>query len=212
MMRTVCWYYDVTELEREARFSAALELIPWEERRKKVLRFVHRKDQLLSLGAGLLMWQALLQAGATNLDLEFAPSGKPFLRQHPHLHFNISHSGSLAVCAVSDAPIGVDVEYIAPIDAAVAAFCLSSDEQDYLRRASDPERTFCELWTRKESCLKLLGCGLDAPLSQMSTLFGHPWSFAKLELPKAMISVCTERSISVEFRPFSYFDGSTDTP
>lgn len=205
-MPTVCWYYDVSELEKEERFSAAVNLLPWKERREKVLRYVHRKDQLLCLGAGLLAQQALLQAGAKDMELDFTPKGKPFLRQHPQLHFNLSHSGTLAVCAVSDVPVGVDVECIAPVDAAVAAYCLSYDEQDYLRHALSPDRAFCEIWTRKESCLKLLGCGLDAPLSQMSVLSGHSWNFASLELPEAIISVCKQTSTPVEFQSFYFWE------
>lgn len=204
-MNITCWYYDVSELEPEAHYSAALEMLPWEQRRQKVHRYLHRKDQLLCLGAGLLAWQVLSRAGAVDPELGFGPAGKPFLRQHPQLHFNLSHSGSLAVCALSDTPVGVDVECIAPMDAGVVSYCLSAAEQAHLYASPTQERTFCKLWTRKESCLKLLGQGLDSPLSRLSVLPGCPWHFESLVLPEAVISVCTHEAAHVEFKQFYYF-------
>lgn len=202
----ICRYFDVSELEQEERFSAALEQLPWEERRQKVRRYIHRKDQLLCLGGSILVQQMLLQAGVQDLELDYGSAGKPFLRHYPQLHFSLSHSGSLAVCALGDVAVGVDVEYIAPVDAGVAAFCLGPEEQAYLCAADEPERTFCKLWTRKESCLKMLGKGLDTPLSQLPVLSGCPWYFTQLELPNAVISVCTPTHTHVEFMPFRFQD------
>lgn len=210
-MSIICWYYDVSELEPQARFCAALAQLPWEERRQKVLRRQRRRDRLLCLGAGVLAWQTLLQAGAEDPELDFGPAGKPFLRHHPQLHFNLSHSGSLAVCAVGDVPVGVDVECVAPADRRVWQRCMSADEQAYLLASEDPERAFCRLWTRKESCLKLQGSGLDRPLSRLCVLPGCPWNFTQLELPGAVIAVCTREAAQVEFRPFRFF-GETECP
>ena len=38
--------------------------------------------------------------------------GKPFLKEYPRLHFNGSHSGDYLVCAMSQNPVGVDVQRI----------------------------------------------------------------------------------------------------
>lgn len=34
-------------------------------------------------------------------------TGKPYLRLHPELFFNISHSGDWIACALGDAPVGL---------------------------------------------------------------------------------------------------------
>lgn len=47
-------------------------------------------------------------------------NGKPVVRQLPSFHFNLSHSGDWVVCAVDDAPVGIDIEEIKPIDLAIA--------------------------------------------------------------------------------------------
>ena len=40
--------------------------------------------------------------------------GKPYFPGEPELHFNVSHSGGLALCGAGEAPLGVDVEVLRP--------------------------------------------------------------------------------------------------
>ena len=39
-------------------------------------------------------------------------NGKPYIKDHPDIHFNISHTNGAIAVAFSDSPIGVDVEKI----------------------------------------------------------------------------------------------------
>ncbi len=47
--------------------------------------------------AGLAQWQR----------------GKPYFPS-PRCQFNLSHSGTLALCALSDRPVGVDIQMVRP--------------------------------------------------------------------------------------------------
>ena len=107
-MLTVCWYCDVRPLSDPELFAAGLSGLPWEERREKVSRFLFEKDRRLCLGAGMLLAHALREAGAADLRLSTMPEGKPVLADRPDIHFNLSHSGTLAVCAVSGLPVGAN--------------------------------------------------------------------------------------------------------
>ena len=40
---------------------------------------------------------------------------KPYFPRHEELHFNLSHSGALALCALDAAPVGVDIQVIKPL-------------------------------------------------------------------------------------------------
>ena len=55
-------------------------------------------------------------------------SGKPWFPDVPGLHFNLSHSGSLALCGADEAPLGVDVERVRPRRAGLARYVLSEEE------------------------------------------------------------------------------------
>ncbi len=44
------------------------------------------------------------------LDIAANENGKPYLTAAPDVHFSLSHSAAWAVCAVSDHPVGVDIQ------------------------------------------------------------------------------------------------------
>ena len=65
--------------------------------------------------------------------------GKPTFVDHADLHFSLAHSTGMAVGALADVPIGVDVEH------------LPSFPYDIAEPFS---------WTEMESVGKLIGCGV----------------------------------------------------
>lgn len=97
--------------------------------------------------------------------------GKPSLVGYS-LAFNASASGSVALVAVSDLDLGVDVEHerddVDPLELAATAF--SPDEREALARAplADRRRAFFAGFTRKEAVIKAKGLGLAMPLADFS--------------------------------------------
>ena len=146
-------------------------------RREKAARYRKREDAALSLGAELLLRFAFLQAGEPfPTTFLTAPNGKPFAPDGS-LHFNLSHSGTWAVCAVSDAEIGCDVETIDPAHADVAKRFFTAAENAQLDEAAtetERVRRFFRLWTLKESFQKATGKGMHLPLSDFSVTLGEP--------------------------------------
>lgn len=94
--------------------------------------------------------------------------GKPRLAEESdRLAFNLSHSGEIALVAVSRGrEVGVDVERVRPERdlVALAERALAPEAAAAVREAAEPERArlFYELWTRHEARLKCLGIGLAA--------------------------------------------------
>ncbi len=189
-----CWVYDVSELQRASAFGAAMAQLPWPERRAKVGRFVFSKDQCLCLGAGLLCAHALHAVGVSDLTMDYGEYGKPRLKNHPHVHFNVSHSGAMAACAVWSAPVGIDVEERQPYDEGVARLCFTDAELTWLGRQDNTDQAFTRLWTRKESYLKLLGTGLSKPANSFEAMPGaYPESgirFCEYALPGYALCAC----------------------
>jgi 4'-phosphopantetheinyl transferase len=102
-------------------------------------------------------------------------------------HFNVSHSGSLALYALSTGgPVGVDVEHVRlDLDwEEPAALFLSRREDAALRELppSDRRASFFSCWTRKEAILKARGDGLQAPLDAFDVSVG-------LDSPAALLAV-----------------------
>ncbi|WP_420122146.1 4'-phosphopantetheinyl transferase family protein [Nakamurella sp.] len=92
--------------------------------------------------------------------------GKPELAGHPVFH-SLSHSGAVAMVAVSDAaPVGVDVEAVRPDLPAgrLARTFFRPDEAGSVAAAVDPPARYVRLWTRKEAAGKVTGVALDRAL------------------------------------------------
>lgn len=146
-------------------------------RRQKAQSFRLEKDRLLSLGAGAALDRALALHGLRERDLETAAGerGKPWFPGRPDLHFNLSHSGFFSVCALSDAPVGVDIEQIRPVREALVERVCTPREAALLPREEAPRRDqFCRLWTFKESVMKYFGAGLALSPRSLEADFGPP--------------------------------------
>ena len=103
------------------------------------------------------------------IAFELGPQGKPELAGRPRrLRFNLSHSGELALVAVSSArPVGVDVERIDDRRdiLALAAHSLEPSAAAAVRE-TPPERrvdAFYRAWVEHEARLKCHGGGLGSP-------------------------------------------------
>lgn len=92
------------------------------------------------------------------IDFCYGEYGKPAIElgamtqwpssQAGELHFNLSHSGELALCALSyQGPVGIDIEKVKPISRleGMMARCLSAGEQKQVQAEAlaDQSRVFC---------------------------------------------------------------------
>lgn len=91
-------------------------------------------------------------------------AGKPVFRGEPELHFNLSHSGSFALCALSDHPVGVDIEALRPRREGLAESILSPEELTWYHTQGSTTQALLTLWTRKEALCKYRGTGLTFPV------------------------------------------------
>lgn len=107
------------------------------------------------------------------LHIRLTPDGKPELVDVSSVRFSLSHSRHLALIAVSDREVGVDVEFVEDGSrrlARVAARYLSGLEQEQLvdLPVRDQSSGFYRCWTRKEALLKADGRGMRVPLNIFS--------------------------------------------
>lgn len=141
-----------------------------EGRRERIARARFDDTKADILGGGLIIKAALHQAcGITKFKTERNEFGKLYLSSHPDVFFNISHSGTKVICAVSDVECGVDIEDVnAPHDVMqLSSRFLSTLESDAVMMSENPNRAFCRLWTLRESYVKMRGRGFDIGLSTL---------------------------------------------
>jgi 4'-phosphopantetheinyl transferase len=126
-------------------------------------RYVARRGQLRTLLA------AEVDQPAFALRIVEDSYGRPYLADHPDLHFNVSHSNGRALFAITHGVrVGCDLEWRNPELACrkVAARLFAPAECAALD-ALPPEQWvagFYNCWTRKEAFVKGLGLGLSYPL------------------------------------------------
>lgn len=116
--------------------------------------------------------------------IEKTPDGKPYYADRQGLFLSLSHSGEYAACAVSDAPIGVDIQKHQNVKYNVweriscpsekAAFSEKKNipvngKREYLHE--EEVTGFYRLWTAKEACVKYTGRGLSKDFRELFTDF-----------------------------------------
>ena len=133
------------------------------QRREQALKFRHENGQRLCLAAYLLLMEGLRNEYGINEPpvFDYSPEGKPYIAARPDIHFNLSHSGNVALCVVSDQPVGADVEVPRKISPSLIDYTMNPEEQAEINASHDPARAFLRLWTQKEALLKLMGKGIS---------------------------------------------------
>ena len=133
-----------------------------DQRREQALKFKHEQGQRLCVLAYQLLKQGLREKyGITdNPIFEYNEHGKPSIVGHPEIFFNLSHCKEAVVCAISDKPIGVDVECIREAKESLINYTMNEEEKQEIATSDNPASAFIRLWTMKEATSKLVGTGI----------------------------------------------------
>lgn len=138
-------------------------------RREKALKFKHEQGQRECVLAYLLLKRALKEVYGIdeNPELIEQEGGKPMLKDHPEIHFNLSHCKSAVACVIGDEPVGVDIDRIRNYNAQLARHTMNDNELQEIENNADEARAFIRLWTKKEALLKLTGEGIRSDLKSV---------------------------------------------
>ena len=147
------------------------------QRREQALRFTHLFGQYCCLKSYEMLMQLLASAPYT---LHPTPSflyneyGAPSIKEGPF--FSISHCKMGIAVAVSNQPIGVDIETVRPLKVDLVKKTMNPLEQEAILSAPQPDWAFTRLWTRKEAFLKMKGTGIISDLHEvLSDIDGLEW-------------------------------------
>lgn len=154
---------DINLFDDEALYDSAYAFVT-PERLGKADRMHRESDRKLSILSELLLSCALQSSGMNvHPSFTYGENGKPYLKGG-EFNFNISHSATRAICAVTENvyEIGCDIEAYTKCDTRVAERVFEKKEQERLASFSgeDADVLFTRLWTHKESYLKCRGVGI----------------------------------------------------
>ena len=148
-------YADVSKLDINKEYPQLSQY-----RKEKIKKLKQEKDKKLSLGAELLLIKAIktyYPKTVLPLEIETNQFGKPMIKGADNLNFNLAHSQDIAVCAISDKPLGVDTEHISRV---------SEKIRDRYFTENEKKLDFGYIWTRKEAVVKAEGTGITIGLDK----------------------------------------------
>ncbi len=140
-------------------------------RQEKIDFYRFDKDKKLSCGAYLLLKKLLAEKNITDPIFKTEKYGKAYISNHENIHFNLSHSGKIVLCAISDMEVGADVEYIdREIDLNIAKHYFYNREYENIMNAENMPEEFFKYWVLKESYMKYTGLGMNLKLNSFEII------------------------------------------
>ncbi len=156
--------------------------------------------------ASLLAYTALIRLAekrwpGVSQKLCFTDRGKPcfYVKNAPYC--SISHTGGAMAVALSDRPVGVDVQAVTRIREAVVSRVFTAKERAAIAFAApgEGERLFTRIWAQKEAALKKSGLGLYG-LRQIPP---EPGVYTLMEADGWVAAVCAEETAVIVVDPVS---------
>ena len=161
-----------------------------EQRREQALKFKFEQGQRLCVLAYQLLKEGLRKEyGITeNPIFEYNEHGKPSIVGHSEIYFNLSHCKEAAVCAISNHPIGVDVESIREFKDSLVNYTMNDDEVREIETSENPASAFIRLWTMKEATMKLVGTGISNDMK--SVIDATKYKYTTIDRQRYIYTVC----------------------
>ena len=204
---------DLRRLPLAESYERILLSLPAADR-QRAERFLRQEDRIRCAAGAFLarhsIRSALRAAGKEDsFTVARTQYGKPYIPEHPELHFSLSHSGALIVYAEAGCEVGVDAEEITDIDLTGFSAFLYPEEMQRIKAAPDPLAEFFRVWTVREAVSKAEGTGI--PLfekervridydKEQVLLHGRTCHFRSVRTEGHYISICTE-GILPEIQP-----------
>ena len=168
-----------------------------EQRRAQALAYKHLHGQYCCLKSYEMLMHLLHAtpyACHTPPTFLYNEHGQPRIEGGPC--FSISHCKHAIAVAISDNPIGIDIEHLRTAKPELVARTMNQREQERIWQSETPDWAFTELWTQKEAVLKMLGTGITSLDGIKNTLV----ALDNIEL-QTKVHIDKQYAYSIAFRP-----------
>ena len=198
---------EIKDISIEKRYIAELDCVfnDW----GKISNYFKWQDKQSTIVGRFLLQYGLTFYGyeVKKLIFEFTKFGKPYIVNQP-IHFNISHSDQIVVCALSDEKVGIDIEKLNCIEIDHFKSFFNLKDYNKIRFSNNKQLAFYNYWTRHESLIKT--CEEEFEKDEIiieefrAFLKGKVYHYKQLNLVENYIcTICTETEIKkMEIIPF----------
>lgn len=151
-----------------------------QQRKSKIDKLNNRDSKNTSLLAGILLNRHIERNNFTNYQIVLSDNGKPY-EMNNKFYFSISHSVNTVAVAISDTPVGIDLE-----------LNNRKEKKNIINRffnEDDLNKPFLETWTQKESYTKLKDKNL---IEVLKNPIDKGVFFQTFVTEEYTLSICTE--------------------
>jgi 4'-phosphopantetheinyl transferase len=141
------------------------------QRQEQALRYTHLFGQYCCLKSYEILLE-LLHEWSCDKEIGmpvflYNEHGAPYLEKGPY--FSISHCKQGIAVALSNYPIGIDIEGIRRWNEGLVRKTMNNEEQKLILSQAQPEWEFIRLWTHKEAYVKMQGTGIISDMHDILT-------------------------------------------
>lgn len=179
---------------KQSTLISELEALLEDSERQRMNRFIQPKQRhayLVIHALKRLLLAERLDCKPRELRFQVCDKGKPSVQHPPAVetegvwHFNLSHTEDQVAIALSQQPVGIDVENtsrrLPNLELAKRYFC--GEEYNRLVACEPSQRglLFLKYWTLKEAYLKAEGWGLSTRMDAFTFHFNDPIKLTVLD-------------------------------
>ena len=198
-MKLLC-YLEVNASYQDSRMRKMLETVS-PLKKEKLKKYRYDIDRKIGIYADVLLRLLILKSSGLSykdIVIKAGKTGKPYLVCAPRLEFSVSHTRNAIAIALSDSPVGIDVERIRQTDLSLAQHIFGDNELLWLN--SEEKGRYCrffDIWTKKEAFFKLNGNGLPDDLKVLDVTGSlAPKILSTLYFGDYIVSVCSDDEFS----------------
>ncbi|MCQ2796120.1 MAG: 4'-phosphopantetheinyl transferase superfamily protein [Bacilli bacterium] len=194
------YYAKIDPLYNQEKYLAYYQALP-KTRQKRTDNYVDAEDRMRSVAAFTLLLKLLNdnKVSYQNDDFKIDQYGKLYL-VNSDVYLNLSHSGSYVIAAISDAPVGVDVEHIEKNHKIkeLIKYVLDNKEIEEFSKSKNQIKDFYLMWTKKESYTKCIGKGLSAGMNTININKIKDFHFKCFDKENHQFAICYKAKLVID--------------
>lgn len=168
-------------------------------KQEKIKKYKSEKEIKMSIIGEILLKELLKKhynLDYNKLNFKTNKNGKPFIA-NSNVFFNISHSKEFIIVAVSNNPVGVDIEKKRKISNNMVKYITNESEKNYILFSDDFLNTFFKIYVLKEAYIKMFGLNINCIKNIHININNNKFSFNDKNIKARLINLIDDYEIAI---------------